>query len=66
MIIPYLNDLFFTNLLQSVEKAAIEAGLTLITQCSHSDPAVKARAAETFMFRNVDGAIVAPFGDQSD
>lgn len=66
VIIPYLNDLFFTKLLQSVEEAAMHAGLTVITQCSHSDPAIEARAAETFMSMNVDGALVAPLGDHSD
>ncbi|MGJ8610668.1 MAG: LacI family DNA-binding transcriptional regulator, partial [Octadecabacter sp.] len=66
VIIPYLNDLFFTKLLQAVEAAAMEAGLTVITQCSHSDPAIEARAVETFLSMNVDGAIVAPLGDQSD
>lgn len=66
VIIPYLNDLFFTKLLESVEAAAMEAGLTVITQCSHSDPAIEARAAETFMSMNVDGALVAPLGDHSD
>jgi len=66
VIIPYLNDLFFTKLLEAVEFAAIEAGLTVITQCSHSDPAIEARAAETFMSMNVDGALVAPLGDHSD
>jgi DNA-binding LacI/PurR family transcriptional regulator len=66
VIIPYLNDLFFTKLLQSVEAAARKAGLTVITQCSHSDPAIEARAAETFMSMNVDGAIVVPLGNQSD
>ncbi len=66
VIIPYLNDLFFTKLLASVESAAMQAGMTVITQCSHSDPAIEARAAETFMSMSVDGAIVAPLGDQSD
>lgn len=66
VIIPYLNDLFFTKLLESVEAAAMEAGMTVITQCSHSDPAIEARAAETLMSMSVDGAIVAPLGDHSD
>ncbi len=66
VIIPYLNDLFFTKLLQSIEFAAMEAGMTVITQCSHSDPAIEARAAETFMSMNVDGVIVSPLGDHSD
>ncbi len=66
VIIPYLNDLFFTKLLESVEVAAMEAGLSVITKCSHSDPLIEARAAETFMSMNVDGALVAPLGDHSD
>lgn len=66
VIIPYLNDLFFTKLLESIERAAMEAGYTVITQCSHSDPLIEARAAETFMSMNVDGALVAPLGNHSD
>lgn len=66
VIIPYLNDLFFTKLLESIEVAAMEAGYTVITQCSHSDPAIEARATETFISMNVDGALVAPLGNQSD
>ena len=66
VIIPYLNDLFFTKLLEQIEMAAMEGGYTVITQCSHSDPAIEARAAETFMSMNVDGALIAPLGNQSD
>ncbi|MEQ8367963.1 MAG: LacI family DNA-binding transcriptional regulator [Roseicyclus sp.] len=66
VIIPYLNDLFFTNLLESIEIAAMQAGFTVITQCSHSDPEIEARAAETLLSMNVDGALVIPLGNQSD
>ena len=66
VIIPYLNDLFFTKLLEAIERAAMEAGFTVITQCSHSDPRIEARAAETFMSMSVDGALVAPLGNHSD
>lgn len=66
VIIPYLNDLFFTKLLEAIEIAAMEAGYTVITQCSHSAPEIEARAAQTFMSMNVDGALVAPLGNQSD
>ena len=66
VIIPYLNDLFFTRLLEEIETAAMGAGYTVITQCAHSDPEIEARAAETFMSMNVDGALVAPLGNQSD
>ena len=66
VIIPYLNDLFFTRLLESVETAAMHAGYTVITQCSHADPAIERRAVETFLSMSVDGAIVAPLGNESD
>ncbi|MFV2051260.1 LacI family DNA-binding transcriptional regulator [Aliiroseovarius sp. YM-037] len=66
VIIPYLNDLFFTKLLEAIERAAMEAGFSVITKCSHSDPIIEARAAETFMSMNVDGALVAPLGNHSD
>lgn len=66
VIIPYLNDLFFTKLLEAIEIAAMEAGFTVITQCSHSDPAIEARAVETLLSMSVDGALVAPLGDQTD
>jgi DNA-binding LacI/PurR family transcriptional regulator len=65
VIIPYLNDLFFSKLLESIEVAAMEAGLTVMTQCSHSDPDIEARAAETFRSMGLDGALVAPLGNQS-
>ncbi|MDF1871940.1 LacI family DNA-binding transcriptional regulator [Vannielia sp.] len=66
VVIPYLNDLFFTKLLEAIERAAMAEGYTVITQCSHSDPLIEARAAETFMSMSVDGALVAPLGNQSD
>jgi DNA-binding LacI/PurR family transcriptional regulator len=66
VIIPYLNDLFFTKLLEQIELAAMEAGFTVITQCSHSSPGIEARAAETFLSMSVDGALIAPLGNQSD
>lgn len=66
VIIPYLNDLFFTRMLEAIELAAMEAGYSVITKCSHSDPKIEARAAETFMSMNVDGALVVPLGNHSD
>lgn len=66
VIIPYLNDLFFSNLLKSIETAAMAEGYTVITQCSHFDSVTEARAAETLMSMSVDGALVAPLGNQTD
>lgn len=66
VIIPYLNDLFFSKLLEAIERAAMEAGFSVITKCSHSDPDIEAQAAETFMSMSVDGALVVPLGNHSD
>lgn len=66
VIIPYFNDLFFTKLLEAIERAAMAAGFRVLTKCSHSDPAIEAQALESFMAMNVDGALVVPLGNQSD
>lgn len=66
VIIPYLNDLFFTRLLEAIELAAMDAGFSVITKCSHSDPTIEAKAAETFMSMKLDGALVVPLGNHSD
>lgn len=69
VIIPDLNNLFFTKLLEAVEAVeagAMEAGLDVIAQCSHADPAIAALSAETFISMNVDGVLVAHLGDHSD
>ena len=65
VIIPYYNDLFFTNLLGSIEMAALEAGYTIVSQSSHGQPSVEARAADTLHAMGVDGVIVAPLGRSS-
>jgi DNA-binding LacI/PurR family transcriptional regulator len=66
VIIPYFNDLFFTKLLESIERAAMEAGFSVLTKCSHADPRIESLALESFMSMNVDGALVVPLGNQSD
>ena len=66
VIVPYYNDLFFTNLLGSIESAAREAGYTVIAQSSHGDPDVEARAATILESMSVDGVVVAPLGRLSD
>ena len=66
VLIPYLNDLFFTKLMESIERAAMAAGFTVITKCSHDDPKIEAHAVETFMSMSVDGALIVPLGNRSD
>lgn len=66
VIVPYYNDLFFTDLLGAIELAALEAGCTIVAQSSHGDPRIEARASETLRSMGVDGVIVAPLGRSSD
>ncbi|MGV0909828.1 LacI family DNA-binding transcriptional regulator [Martelella sp. FOR1707] len=64
VVIPHYNDLFYTSLLQAIEDAALAAGGTIITQCSHGSPEREARAVDRLLSMNVDGALVAPLGGE--
>ena len=65
VIVPHLNDLFFTSLLDVIEAAAGEADYTIITQSSRGDPQIEAKAVETFLSMSADGVLVAPLGRSS-
>lgn len=62
VIIPHFNDLFFTSLLESIDDAAREEGLTVIAQSSHGDEDMEVKAVEKLRSMNADGAIIAPLG----
>lgn len=62
VILPHFNDPFFTSLLDVIELEAMKAGFTIITQGSHGDPEIEARAAEKVLSMNPDGVLVAPLG----
>jgi len=65
VIVPYLNDLFFTSLIQSIEKSALQEGYRVIIQCAHGDPALEVRAFENLKSMCADGVIAAPIGQSS-
>jgi len=65
VIIPHFNDLFFTSLLEAIDEAASDEGLTIITQSSHGDEATEVSAVEKLRSMNADGAIIAPLGADS-
>ena len=65
VIIPYFNDLFFTSLLEAIERAARQYGYTIITQSSDGKPDVEANAVAKLRSMNADGAIIAPLGVDS-
>jgi LacI family repressor for deo operon, udp, cdd, tsx, nupC, and nupG len=62
VIIPYYNDLFFTSLLQAIERAARGAGYTVITQSSDGNSEGEVQAVARLRSMNADGAIIAPLG----
>jgi DNA-binding LacI/PurR family transcriptional regulator len=65
VIVPYLNDLLFTSLIQAIEFEALARDYMILTQSSHGDPALEVRAAENLRSMNADGVIVAPLGEES-
>lgn len=65
VIVPYLNDLFFTSLIQSIEETALRHGYTVIIQSAHGDPALEVKAFENLMSMSADGVIAAPIGQFS-
>lgn len=66
VVVPHLNDLFYTNLIQIIEQRAFQQDFTIITQSSHGSKSGEKRAIENLRSMNVDGAIVAPIGKDSD
>lgn len=65
-IVPHLNDLFYTNLIESVETIAFENGYTLLVQNAHNDADRELSALETLRSMNADGVIIAPVGNSID
>jgi len=62
VIVPYLNDLFYTALIQAIEKSALSAEFMVIIQSSHGDPVQEAQAFRNLLSMSADGVIVAPIG----
>lgn len=65
VIVPYLNDLFFTSLIEAMDVHALQSDFMVITQTAHGDPQLEARAAKNLMAMNVDGVIIAPIGQST-
>jgi DNA-binding LacI/PurR family transcriptional regulator len=65
VIIPRLNDPFFTTLIEAIEACAIPSDHTVVTASSDCDPALEARAAQNMLSLGVAGVIIAPIGEAS-
>ena len=62
VIVPTFKDLFMASLLRSIERAAINAGFTMIAQSAEGSIDGEIRAVELLRSMGVDGAIIAPQG----
>lgn len=65
VVIPHYNDLFFTSLLEAIERSAREAGYAVITQSSDGHAEGEMRAVARLRSMSADGAIIAPLGLES-
>ena len=65
VIVPYLNDLFITSLIQAIEQSALEHGYTIMIQSANGDSKHEAKMFESLMAMNADGIIAAPIGQVS-
>lgn len=65
VIVPYLNDPFFTTLIQAIEKSALQHGYTAVVHSAHGESALEAKALQNMIAMCVDGVILAPIGHSS-
>ncbi|MFJ9925383.1 LacI family DNA-binding transcriptional regulator [Streptomyces misionensis] len=60
LAVSAISNPYFTEILQGVEAAALEAGYGLLLADPHDDPAHERKVARLLHERRVDGMIVAP------
>lgn len=66
IVVPYIVDPFFAEIVRNVESRLIEDGYWPIVLSSHGEPDLEAYALETLRSLKLAGAIVAPLGEKSD
>lgn len=60
LAVSVISNPYFTEILQGVEAAALEAGYSLLVADPHDDPLHERKVVEFLHERRVDGMIVAP------
>lgn len=63
LAVSAISNPYFTEILQGVEAAALEAGYSLLIADPHDDPAHERKVVQLLHERRVDGMIVAPSAD---
>ncbi|KDN80250.1 LacI family transcriptional regulator [Streptomyces olindensis] len=63
LAVSAISNPYFTEILQGVEAAALEAGYSLLIADPHDDPEHERKVVQLLHERRVDGMIVAPSAD---
>ncbi|GGY82926.1 LacI family transcriptional regulator [Streptomyces olivaceoviridis] len=66
LAVSAISNPYFTEILQGVETAALEAGYSLLIADPHDDPRHERKVVQLLHERRVDGMIVAPSAEPSD
>ncbi|MGW3465653.1 LacI family DNA-binding transcriptional regulator, partial [Streptomyces olivaceoviridis] len=66
LAVSAISNPYFTEILQGVEAAALEAGYSLLIADPHDDPRHERKVVQLLHERRVDGMIVAPSAEPSD
>ncbi|MFF9396475.1 LacI family DNA-binding transcriptional regulator [Streptomyces griseoluteus] len=66
LAVSAISNPYFTEILQGVEAAALEAGYSLLIADPHDDPGHELKVVQLLHERRVDGMIVAPSAEPGD
>ncbi|MEM6665040.1 MAG: LacI family DNA-binding transcriptional regulator, partial [Pseudomonadota bacterium] len=66
IVVPYLADPFFAEIVRKIERRCIEAGFWPIVFSAHGDQQLENDALSTLRTLRPAGALIAPLGRQSD
>ncbi|MFJ8729519.1 LacI family DNA-binding transcriptional regulator [Streptomyces bauhiniae] len=66
LAVSAISNPYFTEILQGVEAAALEAGYSLLIADPHDDPEHELKVVQLLHGRRVDGMIVAPSAEPGD
>lgn len=66
IVVPYIVDPFFAEIVRLIEQRCIEAGYWAIVLSSHGEAEMESNALELLLSMKLAGAIIAPLGEKSD
>ena len=66
IVVPYLADPFFVEIVRRIERRCIEAGFWPLVFSAHGEPELENNALSTLQSLRPAGALIAPLGRTSD